>query len=106
MNYKIQLISFLVSFLFGIFFFYTNMLNKKIINKQKIYYKYIITFLYIINITLIYIILIYKINKGIFHIYFLIMVLLGYIISLNQLKNVKKCVKWMKSHIKVRKKML
>ncbi len=99
MNYKIQLISFLVSFLFGIFFFYTNMLNKKIINRQKIHYKYIITFLYIINITLIYIILIYKINKGIFHIYFLIMVLLGYIISLNQLKNVKKIIIYFKNKI-------
>ena len=93
MDYKIQLLSFLVSFLFGIFFCFTNYGNKKLIYNKKIIFQYIITFLYMINITLIYIVVLYKVNIGIFHIYFLIMVLLGYLFGLWIMKYVKKYVK-------------
>lgn len=106
MDYKLQLLSFLFSFLFGIFFQVTNYFNQKLIINRKILWQYLITFLYIINIVLIYIVLLYKINQGVFHIYFLLMILLGYLFSLKQIKNVKKCVKYMKSYIKGNKKVL
>ena len=106
MDYKIQLYSFIVSFLFGIFFFVTNFFNNKLIQKKKWYFKYTITFLYMLNLALIYIVIIFKINQGIFHIYFLIMVLVGYLLAFWQKNSVKKYVKWVESHIKLSKKML
>ena len=104
MDYKIQLLSFLVSFLFGIFFCFTNYGNKKLIYNKKIIFQYIITFLYMINITLIYIVILYKVNIGIFHIYFLIMVFLGYLSGLYLLKKVNKIIEILKQKIKYIKK--
>ena len=69
MNYKLQLLSFLVSFLFGIFFYFTSLLNHKMIQNQPIFMKYIVTFLYILVISLLYVLLMYKVNYGIIHIY-------------------------------------
>lgn len=106
MDYKIQLLSFLFSFLFGIFFFITNYFNKKLITNKRMFFQYIITFLYIINIVLFYILILYKINRGVFHIYFLIMVLLGYLFATWLEKYVKKSVKYLKSYIKHEKKVL
>lgn len=106
MDYKIQLLSFLASFIYGIFFCISNNLNKKLIKNEKIIFQYINTFLFIINITLLYIIIIYKINQGIFHIYFLITTLLGYIFTLFQINNIKKFVKLIKKNLKFKRKVL
>lgn len=106
MDYKIQLLSFLFSFLFGIFFFITNYFNKKLINNKKIIFQYMVTFIYIINIVLFYILILYKINRGVFHIYFLFMVLIGYLFATRLEKYVKKSVKYLKNYIKHKKKVL
>lgn len=93
MNAKTQIIALLISFLYGCFFFLTNKLNKKIIEKQKRIYRSLIQILFMCNIVLLYIIIIFKINNGKFHIYFFFMIALGYIfgihLSNNLLKNVK-----------------
>lgn len=102
MNYKLQLLSFLVSFIYGIFFYITSKLNNKLIKNKSILFQYIITMLYIINLVLLYVIIIYKTNKGIFHIYFIILLVIGYIIASISAKSVKKYVKLMKSHIKIK----
>lgn len=104
MNYKLQLASFLFSFLYGMFFYITNVFNNKLINKKKLIFKYIITVLYIINIILLYIVGIYKVNQGFFHIYFLFMVLIGYIFGYLNLKKVKIMSSYKKSIFTKRKK--
>ena len=81
MNYKLQLWSLLASFLYGIFFFITSKFNFEIINNKDKIFKFILNILYILNIVLLYIILMYKINKGIFHLDFLILVIIGYLFS-------------------------
>ena len=106
MDHKIQLLSFFVSFIFGIFFYITNYFNKKLIHKEKILFQYINTILFIINIVLLYIILIYKINQGVFHIYFIFVTVIGYLIALFNLKNVKKYVKSLKRYIKSKRKVI
>ena len=78
MNYKLQLLSFLVSFLFGIFFYFTSLFNHKMISKQPILIKYIITLLYVLVISLLYVLLMYKVNYGVIHIYFLFILFLGF----------------------------
>lgn len=106
MDYKLQLLSFVVSFIFGIVFYLGNRLNSYLIKNEKEIFKYINTFLFIIDFVLLYIVLIYKVNQGIFHIYFIIIAVLGYILALSQFEKSKKYVKWLKSYITSRKKVL
>ena len=89
MNIKIQLICIVVSFLYGIFIKITNLLNSRLNNCKNILIKSIINVLYVYIIVLLYIIIIYKINNGIFHIYFFVVMSIGYLF-------VSKCVKFTK----------
>ena len=87
MNIFIQIVCFLVSFLYGIFIYYFikyNDFNKKNI-LFDVLFRLIITFL----LVLLYIIVIYKINKGLFHLYFMIMIVIGYLVSFNINKKLK-----------------
>lgn len=79
MNAKLQLISFLLSFVYGIIFYLLTSLNFKLIEKMRVLYKHIITFIFVLDIAIIYIIIMYHLNKGYFHIYFILMVLIGFI---------------------------
>lgn len=79
MTSKIQLLSFSISFLFGVCFYYLSIINFNLIKDFKSYLKHIITCIYVFDIIIIYVIILYKLNNGYFHIYFLLMVILGYI---------------------------
>lgn len=81
MTSNIQLISLLISFVFGILFYYLTVLNFEIIKSLNIYLKHIITAIYVIDMTIIYAILLYKINNGYFHIYFIMLVIVGYFVG-------------------------
>ena len=96
MDVKIQLTCMLVSFLYGIFIRIVTIINKRINNNKNLIIHTIIDLLFVYIIVLLYVIIIYKINEGIFHIYFLFLVLLGYILSnkyvnftIQHLKNIK-----------------
>ncbi len=93
MNYKLQLLSFLFSFLFGIFFYFTSLLNYKMIKKHSIFIKYTITFIYIIDIALLYVLLMYKINYGIIHVYFLLLLCCGFLFGWAYCKKLRKICK-------------
>ena len=81
MDSGIQLISLSISFLYGIIFYYLSIINFKVINNLKNIIKNIITIIYVFDISIIYVILVYKINNGHFHIYFILMAILGYILG-------------------------
>jgi len=104
MQNEIQLLSFFISFLFGILFSFLNELNNKIISKGKKGFKIAITFLFVINISLLYLFLMYKVNEGVIHLYFLLFVVLGYIISFPKIRVLTKSVKQMSNLIKKFKK--
>ena len=104
MDYKIQLISLLVSFLFGVAFYFTSLLNYKIIKKYNNIFKYLITFVYMLNIAIIYICLLFKINNGNVHLYFILMVLCGFIFGLKIKKALIKNVKLYEFVVKKRQK--
>lgn len=78
---NMQLLSFLVSFIFGICFYFFTIINFKLIEKLKRYIQHIITFIYVIDIIIIYIIIIYRLNKGYFHIYFILIVFVGFFVG-------------------------
>lgn len=92
MNAKTQIIVLLISYLYGFFFFYLYKLNNKIIKKTNKLYRSIITILFMYNIVLLYIIIIYKANNGNFHIYFLLMLILGFFTSIKFTKKISKNV--------------
>ena len=81
MDAKTQIIVLLFSYLYGFLFYYLYLLNYNIIKKYHSIYKSFITIMFMYNIVLIYLICLYKLNNGIFHIYFLIMLILGFITS-------------------------
>ena len=93
MDYKVQLISLLVSYVFGIVFYFTSLLNYKIIKNYNKIFKYVTTFLYMLNIAIIYICLLFKVNNGNIHPYFIIMVLLGFLLGVKIKKALTKNVK-------------
>lgn len=102
MNSTVQLISFLVSFIYGIIFYLLTRFNKYIIENRKIVFRFIITLIFIIDIAILYIYIIYRINHGYFHIYFIFTVIIGFIIThvfYGKIKNM--CKKYVK---KLRKK--
>ena len=94
MTSNLQIISFLVSFIYGIFFYFLTIINFKLIESLKVYLKHILTFIYTIDMTIIYIIIIYHLNKGYFHIYFIMMVFIGFFIGLVLHKKLLSKIEW------------
>ena len=56
--------------------------------------RYILTFLFILDISLSYILFMYYVNHGVIHIYFIIVTLIGYFVEKKIHQNVKKYVKF------------
>lgn len=86
MNSYVQLICLIVSFLYGFFINITNNINFKIINNKNIFIKIIISLLYLFNISLLYVVFLYKINNGMLHIYFTLLIFIGYLFSVKRCK--------------------
>ena len=81
MNSNIQIISFVVSFIYGLIFYFVTKINFYLIKDLKLYLKHILTFIYTLDMAIIYIIILYHLNKGYFHIYFIMVVFLGFIMG-------------------------
>lgn len=77
MSLDIQVLTLLVSFLFGIFFSFELELNYKFIYNKNKFIKIFSSFLFIITNVLIYFILLKKVNYGIFHPYTIISIIIG-----------------------------
>lgn len=88
MSSFLQLKTFFISFIFGILFYFFTNINFNLIKNLKIIYQHILTFLYVMDVVIIYVILIYKINNGYFHIYFIFMVIIGFLFSSILLKKI------------------
>ncbi len=95
MDAKTQIIALCLSFVYGFILYFLTKLNNSIIKNKKKIYRSLITILYTYNLILIYIILIFHINNGTFHLYFFLMIIIGYIMAFKftnkMLNNVKFC---------------
>ena len=78
---KVQIYSLLYSFFYGIFIFILLEINYKLLYSGKILYRIIVSFLFVMFISLFYFYLLVKINNGIIHIYFLFSLFTGYMLS-------------------------
>lgn len=89
MELAIQLQVLIVSFVYGILFSYLIKLQYKFLFDSKLFYKIVITSLFVFDNCLLYFLILRFINNGIFHIYFLFSLIIGYIFG-NYLVNKKK----------------
>lgn len=76
---KIQIYSFIVSYIYGFAFFILLEINSKFIYSSSLIIKILSSLLFIIFNTLLYFIILMKINNGYLHIYFFLSIILGYI---------------------------
>ena len=88
MELSIQLKVLTVSFVYGILFSYLIKIQYKFLFDSKLFYKILITLLFIFDNCLLYFLILRTINNGIFHIYFLLVLVLGFIFG-NYLINKK-----------------
>lgn len=86
MNSYVQLFLLVFSFIYGKIVFCLNNINIKVFNNKNIIVKIIGNLFYINNMTLIYILVLYKACYGELHVYFILVMLFGYV-----LECVKKC---------------
>ncbi len=78
MSLHVQILSFAVSFFYGIFFEMFLGVSEKVLYSSKLLVKIIGSFLFVMFHTLLYFIILIKINNGILHIYFFLCIILGY----------------------------
>lgn len=90
MSLEVQIQSLAFSLLYGMFFSLVLNLNYQYIFNTKIYYKIIINFMFVVIMVLLYFILLYRINNGIFHSYFILVIIFGVIIGNSKTKILRK----------------
>ena len=99
MNSYIQVYLVFISFIFG--FYLLARFNMWIIHNLSTFLKYLITFIFVIDMVFIYIYIVFSINRGIFHFYYSLLIFLGYYIALkiyprilNKCQNILKKLKF------------
>lgn len=86
---SIQIKSLIFSFFYGILFSILLNINYKYIYDGPLFYRIAITFLFVLNNVLLYFIIIKILNDGIIHLYFIIMLILGFFTVNVNLKKLK-----------------
>ena len=104
MNIRIQIISMIFSFVFGIFFSMFTNVNYKYLFSKNIVFKTVFTFIYIIDCALLYFLIIKKINNGIVHLYFLLFIGGGFLVGLLKFNRFVDKLKYCLKNVKKRKK--
>ena len=74
----VQLLSFVVSFIYGIFFYILLEINSRFVYSSSFFIKFLGSFIFILFSGLIYFFILMKINNGYIHIYFILCIILGY----------------------------
>ena len=93
MDLKLQILSILFSFGYGIISSYLYNLNYNFIHNTSILYKLVINILFCVNLGLIYFILIKVINYGVVHIYFVFSFIVGFVLFVNRYKFLRNVFK-------------
>lgn len=88
MSSYIQVVSLLVSFLYGIIFYFFSSLNKTLLLDKSLPKQFIINLIFILDIVFIYIYIMYHLNQGLIHVYYIALVVLGFWFGY---KYTKKC---------------
>lgn len=79
MNSYVQVFSFLVSFIYGVLFYLFARFNRFMLSNKNNVIKLLVTLVFVIDMVILYIYIMYKVNFGMIHPYFVAVVLVGYI---------------------------
>jgi len=81
MSSYIQLLCLILSFIYGYVVNKFNNIFLILVKKMNIFFRFIIYIAYVVIFSLLYIFILFKINRGILHYYFVIFIVIGYIIG-------------------------
>lgn len=81
MRIEIQLICFFISFLYGIFINFSMRVHRKLLKKTYLVSKILIYLLATFIMVIMYVDVLFFINNGNFHIYFMFMIILGFFVG-------------------------
>lgn len=85
-----QAVSILFSFLYGILIYFAYKISYKYLYANKKIYSFFNSLLFVVDSTLVYFIIMYKINEGIINILFILITLITFLL-LNYFNLQKKC---------------
>ena len=103
MTIDIQIKLLIFSFIFCFIFFLVSIYNLNLIKNFSKLKQFIINLVFVIDFVFIYLIILYKISFGNFHLYFAIMIICGYLIGYKMRQdNVKFNLKWLKRIVKTK----
>jgi hypothetical protein len=74
----VQIISLVVSFCYGVFFYFMLELNSRFIYSSNLWVRIVVSFMFVMFHTLLYFFILMRINNGYVHFYFFLCMLLGY----------------------------
>lgn len=83
MDLFVQIKVLIVSFIYGMIISYILRAQYKYFFESRLWYKALLTTFFVFDIILIYFYILRFVNNGIFHIYFLFSILIGYIFGRN-----------------------
>ena len=90
MNLKIQVFSLLFSFFYGILFSFLINVNYQFLFFKKKWVQIVVTILFLLDMALLYFLILKFINDGVIHIYFYLMIFLGFYVSFPIMKKIRK----------------
>ena len=89
MNLKSQIITLLISFIFGVIFSVLVNLNYKYLFHHNKKVKILVTITFVLNMALIFFLIMQSINNGIIHYYFYIMLSIGFLSTFSFTKSLR-----------------
>lgn len=90
MNLIVQIISMIFSFLFGIFLYFMFIINYKYLFIKRYRSKIIYYAAMFLFVSIFYFIVLKYINNGVLHLYFLLLLIFGFLVSYNFYKKKRK----------------
>ena len=79
MELSVQIKILIISFVYGILLSYILKFQYKYFFESKLWYKVLLTIFFVFDIVLLYFYILRAINNGIFHLYFIFLIILGFV---------------------------
>lgn len=106
MDIDIQIISIIFSFVFGLLFSILTNINYKFLFSKNMVLKILFTAIFVLDSGLLYFLIIKRINNGVINIYFLLLIVLGFITGFVKLSKYVNIVKKSLKSVKLIKKII
>lgn len=90
---QVQIFSLVYSFVFGLIFAFLVNLHYELLFSKKKWFQILMNFIFVIDIALIYFLILKKLNGGVLHVYFFLLMFLGFLISYVNTKRVRKVIR-------------